>query len=416
VFALCDLDAFYVSVEQVFAPGLRGRPVLVLSNNDGCTISRSSEAKALGIRMGQPAHELAEYVRGSGLVMRSANFTLYGDMSRRVMSILRDALPQVEQYSVDESWLNFTGVPDRVAFAQELRERVHRWTGLANCIGLGPTKTVAKLSNRLAKRGAGVVDLSDAGDRAAALEDFPVEDVWGVGQRSTTKLASMGITTAAQLRDAPADLILSRFGVVMARTQRELQGHACMSLEDIEPDRKQIMVSRSFGSRVEDPTAVAQAISTFTVRACEKMRTRGLAAGAVWVFANTDVNRPELKQHHPSRALTLPYATQDTSLVLGAVRSMLDNLLRKGCGYKRAGVALMDLARPEDLQSDLFGSPLQGNEKLMVTLDRINQKFGRGTAGFASTGWKEAPAWGMRQKNLSACFTTRWADIPSVVC
>lgn len=157
VFALCDLDAFYVSVEQVFAPGLRGRPVLVLSNNDGCTISRSSEAKALGIRMGQPAHELAEYVRGSGLVMRSANFTLYGDMSRRVMSILRDALPQVEQYSVDESWLNFTGVPDRVAFAQELRERVHRWTGLANCIGLGPTKTVQ--SCRIAWR-SGVLEWS----------------------------------------------------------------------------------------------------------------------------------------------------------------------------------------------------------------------------------------------------------------
>lgn len=415
MFALVDGNNFYASCEQVFQPALRGRPLVVLSNNDGCAIARSAEAKALGVKMAQPFHEIEPAVRRQ-LAVRSANFTLYGDMSARVVSILRDAAPRVEVYSIDESFLDLSGIRDRLAFCRDLRERVHRWTGIANCIGIGPTKTLAKLGNKLAKKGAGVVDLTDPAARAAALQDYPVGDLWGVGHRWAARLAGLGITTAAQLRDAPTDQLMEHFGVVLTRTQRELQGRPCMGLEEVEPDRQQIMVSRSFGERVDDPDRVAEAVATFAVRACEKLRARGLTAGGLWVFAHTDVFKPELRQHHPSRSITLPSVTADTRVILGTARILMRGLLRQGHGYKKAGVCLMDLARPEARQQDLFDSAVIGDPKLMATLDRINRRFGRGVAGFGASGWEERPAWGMKQKNLSPCYTTRIADLPRAQC
>lgn len=416
MFALLDGNNFYASCEQVFQPQLRGKPLCVMSNNDGCAIARSAEAKALGIKMGQPAHELKDLVRRYGLQLRSANFALYGDMSARVVSILRDAAPRVEVYSIDESFLDLSGIRDRLTFARELRTRVHRWTGIANCIGIGPTKTLAKLANKVAKKGAGAVDLADPAARATALAECPAGDLWGVGPRWAAKLASLGIHTAAQLLDAPADLILERFGVVLTRTQRELQGHPCMGLEDIEPDRQQIMVSRSFGERVEDHEAVAQALATFAVRACEKLRRRGLVASALSVFAHTDPFRPELRQHHPARTAVLPASTSDTRVVLVAVRAMMRGMLRAGFGYKKAGICLMDLSRPENLQTDLFAPATMGNRELMATVDRINRKFGTGSAGFAASGWEVRPAWGMRQLQRSPRFTTRISDLPRASC
>lgn len=293
---------------------------------------------------------------------------------------------------------------------------MHRWTGVANCVGVGPTKTLAKLANKVAKHGAGVIDLSDQAQRAAALADYPIVDVWGIGSRWGAQLVAMNITTAAALRDAPPALILDRFGAVMLRTQRELQGIACAAIEETEADRQQIMVSRSFGERVEDHAAVSQAIASFATRAAEKLRRRGLVAGAVWIFANTDTFRPELRQHHPSRALTLAAATQDTRLILASAHRLLHNFLRAGCAYRRAGVALLDLARPADLQPDLFSPVLAGDPRLMLALDRINHRFGRGTAGFAASGWQARPSWGIRQRNVSPCYTTCPADFPRVQC
>lgn len=416
MFALVDGNNFYASCEQVFQPNLRGKPLIVLSNNDGCAIARSAEAKALGIKMGQPAHELKDLVRDHGLLMRSANFTLYGDMSARVVSILRQAAPRVEVYSIDESFLDVSGIPNREQFARDLRKRVHRWTGIANCIGIGPTKTLAKLANKAAKKRNGVVDLGDDAELAEVLASFPVEDLWGVGHKRAPKLAARGITTAAHLRDAPPQDILSAFGVTMARTQRELQGHSCIELAEMEPDRQQIVVSRSFGARVEDHEAVAQAVATFAVRACEKLRSRGLVASGVQVFANTDVFRPELKQHHPSRSTSLPAATADSRVILMVVRQLMAKMLKAGYGYKKAGITLLDLGRPEERQADLFAPPTVGNPALMATLDRINQKFGRGTAGLGATGWDAKPQWGMRQQNLSGCFTTAARDLPRATC
>jgi len=416
MFGLVDGNNFYASCERVFQPALRGVPLVVLSNNDGCAIARSAEAKALGIKMGQPAHELKQLVRRHGLQMRSANFGLYGDMSARVVSVLRDATSRVEVYSIDESFIDLTGMRDREAFARELRTRVHRWTGIPNCIGIGPTKTLAKLANKAAKTGTGVVDLGDRAARDALLPRFPVEDLWGVGRRLAPKLAAMGVRTAADLRDAPADDILAKFGVTLARTQHELQGHPCMSLEEVEPDRQQIMVSRSFADRVHDHEAVAQALATFTVRACEKLRARGLVASGLWIFAHSDTFRPELPQHAANRTVALPAATSDTMLVLGVVRKLLRGLLRDGIGYKKAGVALLDLARPDELKADLFGPTVVGNDRLMATMDQINQKFGRGTAGLGASGWQARPAWGMRQHILSPNYTTSVQEIPRAWC
>ena len=416
MFALVDGNNFYASCEQVFERRLRSKPLVVLSNNDGCAIARSMEAKALGIKMGQPAHELKDLVRRSGLLMRSANFTLYGDMSARVVAILRDTGVPVEVYSIDESFMDLSRIRHREEFARDLRTRIRTWTGIATCVGIGPTKTLAKLANKLAKKRDGVVDLSDRVLRDHALSDFPVEDLWGVGRKWTAKLGAMGLTTAAHLRDAPADLILERFGVVLARTQRELRGEPCLGLTDIEPDRQQIMVSRSFGERVTDHEAFAQAISTFAVRACEKLRARGLTAGGVWVFGNSDTFRPELPQHHPSKSTSLIAATSDTRMVLSVVRLLMRGMLKKGVPYKRGGVALLDLARPEDRQADLFAPATVGNDQLMATLDKINRRFGRGTIGFGATGWQEKPDWGMRQHHLSPCYTTRLADIPRARC
>ena len=248
MFALIDGNNFYASCERVFQPELRNRPVVVLSNNDGCCIARSAEAKALGVRMGQPIHEVPGETRRQ-LVIRSANFGLYGDLSARVVAILRDAAPRVEVYSIDESFLDLRGIRDREAFAFDLRERVRRWTGIPNCIGIGPTKTLAKLANKVAKRGAGVVDLTDPAVRDLALRNFPVGDLWGVGHKTEAKLTERGVMTAADLRGSPYDDILAMFGVTLARTVRELQGHSCIELEDVQPDRKQIIVSRSFGAR-----------------------------------------------------------------------------------------------------------------------------------------------------------------------
>lgn len=416
MFALVDGNNFYASCEQVFQPRLKKTPLVVLSNNDGCAIARCAKAKALGIRMGQPAHELKDYVARFGLQMRSANFTLYGDMSHRVVETLRQFSPRIEVYSIDESFLDLSGVSNRLDLGQDIRFTVNQWTGIPCCVGIGPTKTLAKLANKWAKKHGVVIDASDRGLRAEIMSQFPVEDIWGVGRKWAAKLEDLGIQTAQNLAEADPGLILQGFGVVMARTQKELQGKPCIALEEQEPDRKQILVSRSFGQRVEDPRLIGEAAATFAARACEKLRKRGLVASGVWVFAQTDGFRLDLPQHYPSRAIALPKATGDTRIVLEAVRSLLGGMLKKGYAYKKCGVGLLDLCRPENLQGDLFQNPVIGNKAVMDTLDAINRKFGRGTVGFAAGGWKTAPAWGMRQWNVSPCFTTKWAELPGVIC
>lgn len=416
MFALIDGNAFYVSCERIFDPRLRGRPAVVASNNDGCVIARSDEAKALGIRMGHPLHELKRLVREHDLQVRSANFTLYGDISSRIVALLREAGPRVEVYSIDEQFLELADVRDRAAFAVGLRARILRWIGIPTCVGIGPTKTLAKLANKVAKKGVGVVDLGDHSERQHVLASFPIEDVWGVGPRWGAKLRAIGITTAGQLVEAPPALILHRFGVVLARTQRELQGHSCQVLQEVEPDRKELVVSRSFGDRVTDHEAILQAAATFAVRAAEKLRARGLVAGGVWVFAHGDPFRPQLPQHDMSRAVNLPCPTADTRHILRVVRALLRGALLDGVPYKKIGVGLLDLARARAAPEQLFAPAFTGDAELMVAVDHINRKFGRGAAGFGASGWQRKPQWAMRQAMLSPRYTTRLDEVPRVRC
>ena len=254
---LVDGNNFYASCERVFDPRLEGKPVVVLSNNDGCAIARSAECKALGVTMGQPIHEVPSHIRRQ-LVIRSANFGLYGDLSGRVISVLRDLFPSVEVYSIDESFVSFDGVPthERLALAREARRRIRQWTGIPVCVGIGSTKTRAKASNKLAKKtDGGVVELTDP---LRQLERYPVEDVWGVGRRFAQRLGAEGILTAADLMRADAETLRARYGVVLARTQQELLGVPCSALEEVEPDRQQIVVSRSFGREVVSGAAEVQ--------------------------------------------------------------------------------------------------------------------------------------------------------------
>ncbi|WP_343368528.1 Y-family DNA polymerase [Stenotrophomonas maltophilia] len=416
---LVDGNNFYASCERVFNPSLRGRPVVVLSNNDGCAIARSQEAKDLGVGMGQPIHEVPPEVRRQ-LKVLSANFGLYGDLSGRVVSILRDLFPQVEVYSIDESFVSFDGIPEaeHERVAAEARARILKWTGIPCCVGIGPTKTLAKLGNKAAKKTPHGVMIALPG--SSLLERFEVEDVWGVGHRTRAKLDVEGILTAADLARADPETVRARYGVTLARTQRELQGIACSGLEEVEPDRQQIVVSRSFGKEVVALEDLQQAVATFAQRACEKLRARTLQAGGVWVFLHTNPFKPGAPQYHPSKAFNFVAPTVDTREVLMVVQGLTKAMWRQGHRYKKAGIGLLDLTAGDVHQGDLFAQVDPRSKALMEVMDRANAKFGRGSMAFASSakrvrgGEQRKQVWAMNQAALSPAYTTRWDQLVRV--
>lgn len=416
MFGLVDGNNFYASCERVFNPALREQPVCILSNNDGCAIARSQECKDLGVRMGQPIHEVAPHIRRQ-LKIFSANFALYGDLSGRVVSVLRHWFPRVEVYSIDESFITFDGVPaeQREFLAQQARAQILQWVGIPCCVGIGPTKTLAKLANKLAKKTAhGVVTVLPG---EALLDAYPVEDVWGVGRKLTAKLGADGILTAGDLARADADTLRARYGVTLARTQRELQGVVCSELEELEPDRQQIVVSRSFGREVTVVEDLQQAVSSFTQRACEKLRARSLKAGGVWVWVNTNPFKAGAAQYHPSKAFTFIGPTCDTREVLLIAQGLAKAMYRPGYRYKKAGVGLLDLTAGDVHQADLFAGIDPRSKALMQVMDQANAKFGRGAVSMASSAWRQAktgaakPQWAMNQKSLSQAYTTRWDQL-----
>lgn len=410
MFGLVDGNNFYASVERAFDPRLNGKPVVILSNNDGCAIARSAECKQLGVKMGQPIHEVSSDIRKQ-LIVRSANFGLYGDISGRIVSILRDLFQRVEVYSIDESFITFDGVGDRQRAASEARARILKWTGIPCCVGIGPTKTLSKLANKLAKTTThGVIEVSPS---SPALASYPVEDLWGVGRKWAGKLGAQGILTAQDLIDADSETLRSRFGVVLARTQRELQGVVCAELQETEPDRQQIVCSRSFGKEVVELDDVSQAVATFAINACEKLRKRSLQAGGVWVWLNTNPFKPGAPQYHPSKAMSLISASADTREVLRMAHALTRAMYRKGYRYKKAGVGLLDLTAGDSHQGDLFSGVDPRSAKLMEVLDTANKRFGRGAMGFASGALraKAKPQWAMNQKSLSPAYTSRWDQL-----
>ncbi len=424
-FGLIDGNAFYVSCERVWDPSLRDMPAVVLGNADGCAIALSQEAKALGIKIGTPIFQVPDAVRKQ-LQVRSANFALYGDMSARIVTILCDLFPRVEVYSIDENFVDLDGLKDPAAAALEARRRILQWVGIPCCAGLGATRTLAKAGNKLAKvRSRRAVKAGELAVFHATPENIhllPVEDVWGVGRRFAARLATEGVKTAADLAALPSDAVRARYGVVLARTQLELRGVPCGDLEMDEPDREQIVVSRTFGRDVGDPEGVHDALATFATVACERMRQRHLAAGAVWVWLDGNPHRGDL--FHASRAVPLPFPTRDTRDVLFAVRWLARSLMKPGQCYKRGGVGLADLVRGEQRQADFFSAPNPRRERGIEVLDRINAKYGRGTMGIGTAGWKVGGArpgeprqrnqnaqWRPTLRALSPAYTTRWSEL-----
>ena len=428
VFALVDGNNFYVSCERLFNPKLHHRPVVVLSNNDGCCVARSNEAKAWGVAMGTPYFRIRQAFEQAGGIALSSNYTLYADLSSRMMSIIGQYSDRQELYSIDESFIEWTGF-QRLGIedmAKRLRAQVWQWIGIPVGIGIGSTKTLAKLANRLAKqhpdfRHSGVCNLASLAPeyRMAYLSQLDVGDVWGIGRRWSDKLKGVGVRTALELSQAPPGWIRDHFNVVVERTALELRGVSCLSLEEAPPPKKQIVSSRSFGTLVTDLEALQQAVSTYTARAAEKLRLQGSTTRAIQVFLNTPPFNSAEPQHHPSVTVSLDMPTNDTLALISAALKGLRRIYQPGYRYQKAGVMLLELAPAGAVQCTLFDETEGTNPRrqdLMKTLDTINRSMGRETLWIASQGLAKnaSPVWRMNRANLSPAYTTRWQDLAKV--
>lgn len=427
MFALVDGNNFYVSCERAFRPDLKNRPVVVLSNNDGCAIARSNEAKALGIRMGAPWFECRHLAEEHGVVALSANFVLYGDMSDRMMSVAGGLGPGQEIYSIDESFIDMAGVKgDLTARAQRVRERVLQWTGIPTGIGIAPTKTLAKLANHIAKsadRKAGsypselarVCNLAGlpAADLDAVLQATDVSEVWGVGRRIAEQLNEGGVHTVLDLVRLDPATVRRRWSVVLERTVRELQGQQCITLEDQPAPKKEIAFTRSFGGAVTELVDLIAAVTRFASGAAVKLRSQGSKAGQLQVFAHTSAFRPGPKY---SRSLILPLRrpTDDTVVLVNAAVRGIEAIYRPGFNFSKAGVMLLDLQDGGLEQGELDlepEAPARGH--LMDALDKLNDRYGRGTVVLASAGMKGPQRdFEMKQNLLTPQYTTSWHDLP----
>jgi DNA polymerase V len=422
-FALVDVNNFYVSCERVFQPKLENVPLVVLSNNDGCAVARSAEVKALGVTMGTPWFRMQDLARRHRISAFSSNYALYGDMSNRVATILRDFAPDIEVYSVDESFLRveavahlYGGAP---AMGRQMRERIKQWTGLPVCVGCGPTKTLAKLANHLAKKHAvfnGVCDLNSLSrpERLQWMHKVEVGEVWGVGRRLVHRLQANNIHTVLDLRNASPKHLQAQFGVLMARTCSELRGISCLELEDIAPPRRQILSSRSFGVPVESVAELSEAVSTYVARAAEKLRRQASVAAAIHVFVQTNRFNDDEPQYDAGRLVPLPEPSDDTLVLTHYALLGLKAIFRPGYRYKKAGIMLSLLSDKTTRQVSLFDDPEARvrSARRMAALDAINRQFGRDTLRSGASGTTRP--WGMRSENRSPCYTTRWDELPEV--
>jgi DNA polymerase V len=437
--ALVDVNNMYVSCERVFRPSLVGRPIVVLSNNDGACIARSNEAKDLGIQMAQPWFQVRHLERSAGLIALSANFELYGDMSSRMMSLAAGYAPRQEVYSIDECFLDFEGVPgDLVAMGRDLRATVLRWTGLPTSVGFGPTKTLAKLANHVAKTADrkpgsypgpmaqvchfGAMSRGELDDVFRATQ---VGDVWGIGRKIGARLRDGGIHTVLDLVHADVSTLRRQFSVTLEKTVLELRGTPCMSVDDAPAPNQQIMCSRSFGDPVTDLAELTEIVSQFASRVAEKARAQQSAAGAVQVFITTSPFRKRDAQHAPSVTVPIARPTNDTRALIGAAMSALAGMYRPGFNYVKAGVMLVDLQPQGRVQEelDLFAAAseepaLQRTQpdqaRLMGALDSLNRRFGRGAVGVASAVHQPAHTRHIsRQDRRTPRYTTRLDEIPT---
>ena len=416
ILALVDCNNFYVSCERVFRPGLRKRPVVVLSNNDGCVVSRSEEAKALGITMGVPFFRVRALLKEQGGLSFSSNYALYGDMSRRVMSILSEYASGIEIYSIDEAFLDISGGDNASLTAAGLKIRSHvmRWTGIPVSVGIAGTKTLAKVANRLAKKRGGVFDLTDPRRHRGVLAAIGIEDIWGIGPASSARLGRHGIINAGQFRDAEPGLIKSLLGLNGLRALYELRGVPCYELIRTPPKKKTIAVSRSFRSGIKTRDGLLEKIASYTGRGAEKLRREGSAAAAVSVFLTTGPFQRET-YYGNSRTIRLPAATSSTSSLIHAARRALTEIYRPGCLYKKAGVILEKL-RPEcELQGSLLEPERRDRtRRLMAAVDGVNRRLGADTLRYASSGLSLRQSWKSASNLCSPAYTTDWRELAVV--
>ena len=414
VYALADCNSFYASCEKAFNPKLKNRPVVVLSNNDGCVVARSAEAKTLGIPMGAPAFKHADLFQAHGVAVFSSNYALYGDLSARVMRTMADMVPECEVYSIDEAFLRLDGLPgDMVAFCGEIRERVLSWTGIPVSLGIGETKTLSKAANKLAKKGGtgGVFDLRrpDADEWLARLD---VEDVWGVGPRYAKLLRSRRILTALDLKRADRIWIRKHMTVMGLQTVLELNGQPCIPMEQAPPPKKAICCSRSFGAYVRSLDGLREAVATYATRAAEKLRDQGSICSLVQVFVRTNPHKLEHRQHSELAQAVLPVATDYTPDILRAALGVLDRIYREGHAYQKAGVLLAGIEPKGSRQLSLIAPQPEDDARrgrAMAVLDAANRKYGRGSLVYAAQGIETE--WGMRREKLSPAYTTRWDQL-----
>jgi len=416
IFALVDCNNFYVSCERVFNPKLEDKPVVVLSNNDGCIISRSNEAKALGIKMAVPFFEVRDLIQKAGVQVYSANFTLYGDLSRRVIDTLAQFTPEYEVYSIDEVFLNLSGFERAglTGYARQIVATVKQWTGIPISIGIASTKTLAKLANRLAKKRpelGGVMDWTAVFDPEKELSQIDVRDIWGIGPSNERKLKEWGLHTVLQLRDADDKWILKRMGVVGQRIVFELREISCLPLEMVRSPRKSVVCSRSFGKPVENLKELKEAVAEFTSQAAETLREDRLSTGCLTVFF---ITRPHSEQAQTrSSTVELPVATDSTPELIRHALQETEKIFFPGGVFKKAGVVFSGLVPASEAQADIFDNQNRGRSKrLMGALDDLNARLGTGALRYAAAGLVQS--WRMKSSHRSKRYTTRWNELLEV--
>ena len=409
--ALADCNNFYVSCERVFKPWLNERPVIVLSNNDGCAIARSNEAKRLGIKMGAPYYQIKGLCQNHRVSVFSSNYELYGDMSKRVVSILMRFTPESEVYSIDESFLSLEQIHDPVRTAEEMRKTVLMWTGIPISVGIGLTKTLAKMANRMAKKqDTGCLMLK--GSENSLISSVRVRDVWGIGRRIEEKLKRLKILTALDLVNAPAPIIRKVGSVQLERTQKELQGLQCISIEQIPEPKKNVCRSRSFGRTVTDLEELEEAVANHAVRATQKIRKEGSITCGLRVFIMTNRFSKD-PQYSNSRTIGFDEPSDDPIRILSTAKELLRSIYRKGYSYKKAGVMLLNLRTRDQDQELLFRDHYdKKRNRLVKALESINSRYGTESAFLAAQGIDRS--WDMKRQRRTPRYTTNWNEIPAI--
>ncbi|QPK65479.1 Y-family DNA polymerase [Methylomonas sp. LL1] len=418
--ALVDCNNFYVSCERVFRPDLIGQPVAVLSNNDGCVVARSQEVKDLGIKMGVPLFQIRHLVDQHDIRLFSSNYALYADMSSRVMATLEEFAPSLEVYSIDEAFLDLSGVypcqQNPIAYGQRIKQAVFRATGIPVSVGLGPTKTLAKLANFAAKKWkktGGVLDLSDPVRREKLMKIVPVGEVWGIGRKIAARLEQLGINSVWDLASQPPERIQAQFSVVVSRTVLELNGISCLELEEIAPNKQQIVCSRSFSRKLTAYRELSAALAEFGSRAAEKLRKQRSVTGCITVFIRTNPFNPNEPQYQRAASAKLDAGTQDSRVIVATANRLLEAIYKPGYGYKKAGVqlsAIQPATAPAQLDLfDLADSDLPAeNRELMQAMDRINRRYPKAIA-LAATGIDKS--WKPKAERISKRYTTDWKEL-----